>query len=328
MGSTVCTLFEGAYHHGVGALVNSLERHGYQGLVWAGYKGSLPPWTGMSRQTDLFVEMQVSENLAIRFIQLDTDKHLTWFKPDLMLLLFEKFCIDADSLFYFDPDIVIDAHWSVFEAWGRNALALCADRRHCFPSTHPVRKKWQQYYGSLGLELNVEQSVYVNAGFLGVPRDQQEFLRQWKCIQDPVARSDCGYMAEWKRHGKLAPDLSKEVASAIPLFPLHDQDCLNAALEVTDAPTALVGPDAMGFRPGFPLMYHAVGKWKPWSSGIVWKGGRLLRATNEFLRYCDRPIKVYSRRELFLKRLQASFAVIPGYVFRFYRRQMWGEEHL
>jgi len=124
MNSAVCTLFEGDYHYGVGALANSLYAQGYRGILYAGYRGELPPWAAGTGVRDQAAEFTAAQGLILRFIPLATKIHLTNFKPDFMLSLWRDHCPDAQSLFYFDPDITVIGRWTFFEEWVEAGVAL------------------------------------------------------------------------------------------------------------------------------------------------------------------------------------------------------------
>ena len=144
MNSAICTLFEGDYHYGVGALVNSLHRHGYRGIVWAGYRGVLPRWASPVRKTADYLEFDVGDGCMIRFLTAVTERHLTNHKPEFMLDVWHHRCPDAASLFYFDPDIVIKCAWAFFEEWTAYGVAVCEDVNSPMPASHPIRHAWRR----------------------------------------------------------------------------------------------------------------------------------------------------------------------------------------
>ena len=84
----ICTLYEGDYHLGLAALINSILKGGFHGLFWVGYRGDLPPWTAqLARRDDgLF---QVGEAL-LGFEVLDSGCHFAHFKPDFMKSIFAR----------------------------------------------------------------------------------------------------------------------------------------------------------------------------------------------------------------------------------------------
>ena len=148
MNAAVCTLFEGDYHYGLGALVNSLCKSGFRGVVWAGYRGPLPPWASPILEIGAFRDFCVNEGCTIRFIRLDATIHFAYCKPQFMLEVFEQYAPDIDALFYFDPDIVVKCRWSFFEEWATCGVALVQEIVNGgMSATHPYRAAWSSYAG-------------------------------------------------------------------------------------------------------------------------------------------------------------------------------------
>ena len=90
MRTAVCTLFEGHYHHGVAALVNSLVAAGYEGTVWVGHRGPLPAWllchAGFDRHAG---RLQVTPRVALQAVALDPPRSLNYEKPAFMRALLQ-----------------------------------------------------------------------------------------------------------------------------------------------------------------------------------------------------------------------------------------------
>lgn len=163
--TTICTVFEGHYHKGVAALVNSLHRQGYEGIIWIGYKGALPPWAVIESKNDLAEVMMVCDNLKINFIKFPKEAFLPYCKPDFMLDILEKYQPEAEKIFYIDCDIIIKCPISYFEEWTDYGVALCEDVNSPLPTSHPLRHQWVQYFKksvlqSVGIMPNMSTAAF------------------------------------------------------------------------------------------------------------------------------------------------------------------------
>ena len=308
--SAVCTLFEGEYHLGLGVLVNSLYANGYRGVVWAGHRGPLPPWVTGAAQNPGFTEFCPAEGLALRFIPLQTSIHLTNFKPDFMLSLWQNHCPQAQSLFYFDPDITLICRWPFFEEWVEAGVALCADVNSGMPVNHPLRHAWEKFYRPHGIAFRREPGLYFNGGFVGLRREQIEFLHCWQRLQELMAPAIGGMN-------------NVNVRDRSFLFCKTDQDALNVAAMASESSISPMAQDGMDFQAGGGgyVMSHASGIMKPWNKhflrNVVFRGHAPSRADRHFFRHTESPIRLYSAPTLAGKRFGLLTASLIG---RFIRR--------
>ena len=261
MKSAICTLFEGSYHYGVAALVNSLYSQGFRGQFYAGYRGALPAWAATaSNQPDLqwpgSCTLAFAEGLKIHFLPLDTDYHFSNYKPDFMLRLWNGIAGEAEAMYYFDPDIVVTAPWSVFEEWVGYGAALCEDVNSPMAEHHPTRAAWRHYFGGAAIPLRFKEATYANGGFVGVHKKNGDFLERWQAIQEAMGPAIGGLGNSFL--------VTAPVSSPFAAFAIPDQDALNAAVEAWDGAVSFVNKIGMAFKAGKPLMSHAVGKQKPW----------------------------------------------------------------
>lgn len=306
MKSAVCTLFEGTYHLGVAALVNSLHAHGFRGTVWAGYRGALPPWAGGAR------EYAVGDGLVVRFVPLTTDTHFTNYKAAFALEVMEQHDPAAESIFYFDPDAFVAGRWGFFEEWVECGVALCEDVNSPMPESHPTRAAWRKFGARHGLALSPRTASYVNAGFIGVSRPQLGFLRQWLEVLELLKREhNVGSILNWEGKDRTFP------------FFRPDQDALNMAIEASAEPVSIVGRDGMGFAGGGYIMYHSLGHPKPWGKRFVWEalqGWPPTSADKAFLAHSAGPIRALREGELARRRLGA---LVAGAICRLVRKGGW-----
>jgi len=306
---TICTLFEGSYHYGLGALVNSLCAQGFRGTIYAGYRGDLPPWAAPNvRANGAGTILDVTSECNIHFLPLETPVHLNNYKPNFLLQLMHEHCPEETAFFFFDPDIVVRARWSFFEQWVSHGIAFCEDINHYLPRCHPVLLAWKKYALQHGLEIRQELDKFYNGGFFGLRRDHEDFLLMWKRLFE-LRREEGVDLSQFNLSGFDYPYL------------YLDQDLMNLALMLVSHPVTAVGPDGMDFQPGGYVMSHSAGDKKSWTKRFLaeaLRGRAPSRADKEFLSNTQTPIRIYTKPQLALR--QASVRVGSA-IGRFYRRR-------
>jgi hypothetical protein len=313
----VCTLFEKQYHLGVAVLVNSLVRADFTGSIHAGFRGPLPPWAeGRVTQLDATTwEMPVADGARLVFCRIETDAHFTNIKPEFMLQVLGR--SEADAVFYFDPDVVVNTTWRYLEEWLSCGVAVCDDVNSPVAEDHPRRVGWRRFFQDTH-ELRFRGAPYANGGVVGVARVHQRLLEVWREMLVAATVSLGGADVVGITFGGRMLNHAYGFANC---FAQPDQDTLNAALEACpDIPVSFLGKHAMGFEAGAPLLPHALGERKPWSGNFVREalsGRPPGRADKCFWRFADGPLQPYSAGQLALARWRILLASGLG---RFIRR--------
>ena len=256
----VCTLCEGDYHHGVATLINSLIRAGYNGDFWLGYKGALPVWIRRRIVKDpVFGELvKLNSRSTLRLCCLETNWHISNYKPIFIEKLFNGKLSNAETVYFFDPDITVRASWGFFVEWTKYGLALCEDVNSPLHRSHPRRLGWQKGFPKLNFRDDIGDS-YINAGFIGIAKEYRDVLSTWTYVIEDAERFTGG-PDKWLETNRASPE---------SLFSTFEQDALNIALSCTKFPLSVVGPEGMGFRPGGYIMDHAIGARKPWQGSYT-----------------------------------------------------------
>ncbi len=306
--TAICTLFEGDYHFGLAAFVNSLVASGYSGTIWAGYRGPLPPWLNQLTRVCDGNDYVVVNSVRLAFREIKSDIHLANYKPQFMMRLLAEELRGCDYLWYFDPDIFIRCSWSHFERWQRYGIALCEEIvNYHLAERDPLRCQWMELGSAIGLGEPRALNRYFNSGMIGIGYPHIGLLHIWQRVLEQVAST------------------SADLKSFMPgkrEMPFHstDQDALNMALMYISHPLTTMGPEAMGFIPSGFTMYHATGI-KPWKRSLLL---RALRGTPPpsaakfFFSQAQSPIHAYSAPHFCAKQLECELAALIG---RFYSRK-------
>ncbi|PPK87898.1 hypothetical protein CLV84_0857 [Neolewinella xylanilytica] len=309
--SVICTVFERDYHHGVGALANSLYAAGFRGDLYAGYRGTLPPWIGdATPDASGNLEWEVAPGFQIYFAKQATDEMLAYAKPELIRQVWKRYeARGMENVFYIDCDIVIKAKWHHFEDWAQWGVALCEDMNSPLPVTHPLRKQWQQYYAGFGIAYTPQDSTYVNGGFVGINKKYRAFSELWEQLQV--------YMKQYT--GKQE---SIGIADRWNMFHFMDQDALNIAKDLTPE-VSIMGREAMDFGRLGQVMSHAAGRRKPWHKNyvknILINGSRPSNTDKVYWHHVETPIRIHSAATVRKKRFALKAAALIG---RFFTRPL------
>jgi hypothetical protein len=284
----------------------------------------LPAWTSSSKENTTLNwpgarTMQVAEDLQLHFLPLDTDYHLTNYKPDFMLRLWDGPARGANAMFYFDPDIVVTAPWSFFEEWVTCGVALCEDVNSPLSVNHPRRVAWRNYFGGMGIKLSFKEPIYANGGFVGTSLAHKSFLDQWVKIQEAMAVEIGGLGRSAFKTGGV--QLSQKLLGDLACFSRTDQDALNASVESWDGPFSHLGKTAMDFdRGGLNILPHALGAPKPWQVTPIrsaLKGIQPRNVDREFWNYASGPLISHGKGKIKMKKMEMLIAKMIG---RFYAK--------
>jgi hypothetical protein len=303
--STVCTVFEGHFHKGVAALANSLHANGYEGIIWAAYKGALPPWARIDAHQNSVEMMVVSEKLTVHFVKLADNTFLPYFKPDFMLDILENRMPNVAQIFFFDCDIVVKCRFSYFEEWANFGVALCEDVNSPIPMSHPLRFQWKVYFKKFGIDIKVKDNLYVNGGFVGLKSSAKNFLKTWQMAQNLM-------MHELKEVKNV------NFKDRTNPFNCTDQDALNIAKDLTEEPLSVADGTAMDLSNHGYIMSHAVGKQKPWHKNfllyVIKYGQAPSRTDRLYMNFTERPLSIFTPRTRFLKLWNLKLACALGRV--------------
>jgi hypothetical protein len=322
MNSAICTLFEGHYHFGVAALSNSLYKQGFRGTVYVGYRGALPHWVLNGKKQSIgkwkeAITLSPVNGLQLIFLPLETTYSLTNYKPNFMLELWEGPGIDADALFYFDPDIVVNDSWTCFEQWVNCGVALCEDIDSPFQELHPRRVGWRNFFKNFNIDLKYKNQIYVNGGFVGLLKKDISFLTLWMKIQECMAVAIGGLENSIFSNQTHNSTILK--MEGFTIFDKSDQDALNATIEAYSGDVSYLGKEGMGFESKHITMYHALGSPKPWTTQHFFRSfhGRIPRKEDVvYWENTKSPILAHSKSEIEIKKLSIKVAKLIG---RFYK---------
>jgi hypothetical protein len=300
--SVVCVLAERSYFHGVAALTNSLISKGFSGQVLVGYRGQLPNWAAAMQEKAACA--QITNDVTMRFVPVGpapdgSEWNLSNMKPHFLRQAATIYCPNADAIFYFDVDIVIECAWSHYRRWVKHGVVVVQDMAEtAMPANHAYRGEWRALAERAGHSCR-ELTGYYNGGFLGISRENLALLDIWAELITLFAT-------------EVGINMARMLASeGKPEFVRMDQDLLNVALMASRVPLSVLGREAMGCFPKQDIMYHAMIFAKPWQRNYILDALKGLPpdiAHKGFWRHTYGPVQSFPASTLRRKRLEVRIA--------------------
>jgi hypothetical protein len=246
-------LYERDYHAGVIALINSLIKNDFEGIIVVGTRGA--PHEVLLDMADTISDQYATIDICFRSIE--SERHLARCKPDFMRCVWEQ-RPTADRIFYADPDLLFKAAWPNFEQWADCGVSLCEDANSPVYRHHPRRHVWKDTASTHGLNWENEFDVYFNSGFVGLTQTTRSFLSLWSKVIDICCKQET-----------FDERFARRELSPLHPFQTWDQDALNIAACCYDGAISFMGKEGMDFKHGGQWMSHAIGARKPWSAQYV-----------------------------------------------------------
>jgi hypothetical protein len=320
MTCVICTLFERHYHFGLAAFVNTICSSGFRGTIYAGYRGPLPPWAGAAQtQANGHAVLEVTPDVRLIFVPLETTAHLANYKPTFLLQVEALMPPDTEAVIYADPDLLFEGKWKFIVDWLSCGLAVCEDINSPMAENHPARVGWRRSFHALGHNLRFRTNTYANSGFIGYTRANRGFVPVWKeflaYIAEQLGGDDVAGIVGGKRIKRT------EVTGFGDCFAQPDQDAFNAVLEACpDIPLSFLGPEAMGFRGRRAILPHSVGFFKPWTRPFLkhaYEGRAPTLVDKTYWNRVNGPLRPYTAAQIASAKWRLRLAAAVG---RFYRR--------
>jgi hypothetical protein len=279
----VVCLHDGDYDLGVAALVNSLVKAKFEGLVYCGYRHGKPKWINQLQHYAGEIYF-VNEKLIIQLIEIDTAMHLGYYKPYFIKNAFDVFRL-TNKIYFFDADITIKAPWKVFSEWLGTGACLCLDNSfHFVHNNHPWRKQWKALAPS-DITTYRDNNYYFNSGFIAIERESITLIDRWIYFTE-----------QYISKGGNINHFDKDDYNSLK----GDQDLLNAAVTISpEIEISIIGQEGMGFKLPSTLMVHAIGDVKPWRNffvgNLLMSGNRPCYADKIFFTHTQYPIRVFPK---------------------------------